>query len=802
MDLVALLCLDSVPPATVTGPPGLTPAQIAMRQRMLAMQARRMGVANPASASHSQGVRRGPSIRLDVWRLGTAPTSVWNTVIQLPIQPPQPEALESIQVLGICWSPDGERIAVHVCVTHVVNDTPHHAMALLQYSVYDGALLHTLCGPSTEAPSHCSMQWIELDPTSIIKSQALSMLEQLAPLAPATGALDDKNRWVGATQRQKPAGEPPSAGSVRGSGVLASIPALSKNKDGDALSLLLIAEGQSFHAWLDGTVPLPSTDLGEDVLSLAASNRHATAFVYEHDSSSVRMMHIPLPWDAPTVHLARLSSEFRSCLSVALDAAFYASHAWTTLVRPRASEWHAHWEELAKNHGVEIVAEWMTLLTTGHASPACEQLLAQLTEGAMIAMETDTKRGLKRIRRFAATNIMPACERMLILLTEWQGCTAWTPRYPPASSALAPLVHLLQTCHAVAMTLQEQTERELLAFDEFCKWWRMEQERQERLKSGDMGSGVIVHHDTLTVMELFNRGFIAPELDAILGMPKAEELANNAAVDADASDDSHAKIEPLFHTEPVTYENTLKDDAITASVEAALAWLDANAPAPAQPTDEQWQSLFHAPVLFPGPAASYRPRTLPGDPRTLLQQLSDVGHDAAQIFTQALMHTHTSVQHCGDAWAQPQTPLEHDDALRSAPVDMSRHISTNVPRPVVRALAVDKDTHLHMYLCDTELCMVHVSLARKTCTTRSTNVPSGMLIDGALTAEHAMVLYRASEADESTCIGQVSTASPAWPPGQTASFSHARSLAAFPRGHCLGLSSNRRELFTYVPPSQ
>ena len=116
------------------------------------------------------------------------------------------------------------------------------------------------------------------------------------------------------------------------------------------------------------------------------------------------------------MHLARLSTAFSTCLAHALDAAFYASHAWTSYVRPRASEWHDYWDDLARKHGVDIVMEWMTLLTTAHASPACEQLLAQLTEGTMIAMETDMKRGLKWIRRLASTGIVPACERMLLSL--------------------------------------------------------------------------------------------------------------------------------------------------------------------------------------------------------------------------------------------------------------------------------------------------------------------------------------------------------------------------------------------------
>lgn len=107
MDLVAMVGCDRAPPAAASAPPGLTPAQLAMRQRVLAMQARRMGVANPTAASGSHGVRRGPTLQLVVWRMGAAPSCVW----AVPIEPPRPQGLhdadECVSVLDLCWSPDG-----------------------------------------------------------------------------------------------------------------------------------------------------------------------------------------------------------------------------------------------------------------------------------------------------------------------------------------------------------------------------------------------------------------------------------------------------------------------------------------------------------------------------------------------------------------------------------------------------------------------------------------------------------------------------------------------------------------------
>ena len=841
MELVALLSQDNAPPAPITGPPGLTPAQIAMRQRMLAMQARRMGVANPAATGQVQGVRRGPSIRLCIWRLGSAPSSVWDVTIQPP-PPPAPlprDAVESVSVLGLCWSPDGERLAVRISITRVVHNTPQHGTALLTYSVFDGAVLHTLYTPCSDAPLHCAMQWIPL-PNCSPKSQALDMLAHLAPLMPIQDFSGEKSRWVGSTQRHKPAGEPPSADRVHGKGVLASVPVFLANDE--PISLLLCAEDCMLHAWLNGSVPLASTHTSHRILSVAASEGHASVLVdaSRHTTTFLQIEHIPLPWDAATVHLARLSTAFSTCLAHALDAAFYASHAWTSYVRPRASEWHDYWDDLARKHGVDIVMEWMTLLTTAHASPACEQLLAQLTEGTMIAMETDMKRGLKWIRRLASTGIVPACERMLIVLNEWHGCTAWSTRYPPGSSQLAPLMKNIQSCHGVALALHEQVERELLALDEFYKWWRMEQDRQERLKCGDISPAVVVHHDTLSVLELCQRGFIAPELDVLLGVPStptasvhgssgasaANASSNNGDVDEDESQSNvHANMEPLFQLPTVSYESEAGigfDPCIPAAhslatVEEALAWLDTDPPLCAtHPTDDQWRYVFHSPMLFPGPASTCRPRALPGDACTLLERFEHVGAEAARIMSEALMHTNVESRPCGDAWSVPSTLLQRDDALRSVPSDSPSSIVAHSQRPVTRACARSARAHVHMYICESQVCTAHVNLSSMSCCVQTTQVPlPHRVLDGAVTPQHVHLLYQASRDDEETTrvgvwhltdAAAASTAVPAtttplsWPPSHATTKSYGSSVAASARGTSFVVSMDRRTLSTYKPP--
>ncbi|WFD43208.1 ATP-dependent DNA helicase yku80 [Malassezia psittaci] len=110
MDLIALLCLDSAPQLSAVGPPNMTPAQLAMRQKMLAFQARRMGVANPAAGQQKQsGVRCGPQIKLALWRSGKEFSQIWEVDVVLPkdiLRDAPTECPELVRVSQLCWSPD------------------------------------------------------------------------------------------------------------------------------------------------------------------------------------------------------------------------------------------------------------------------------------------------------------------------------------------------------------------------------------------------------------------------------------------------------------------------------------------------------------------------------------------------------------------------------------------------------------------------------------------------------------------------------------------------------------------------
>ncbi|WFD19082.1 hypothetical protein MCAP1_001302 [Malassezia caprae] len=788
MDVVAFLCCDRAPPAAANAPPGLTPAQLAMRQRMLAIQARRMGVANPAAATGAQQVRRGPALKLLVWRMVHAPSCVWD----VPIEPPRTgiprDAAEGVAVLGLCWSPDGERLAVRLALTHTADEHTQHAVALLVYSVYDGAVLHTHHTPCDAVPQHSALQWIALGAPAV-PSQALDMLAQLPPLAPLPSPLDDKGSWIGAAQhRARPSELRPSEGMAKGTGVLAQVPALAHTS---ALSLLVCADDPGrLGLWLDGTVPLHAPELPPGMLSLAATAHDASLLLAEH--GTLRIHHMPLGWDDALVHLARLSTAARASLAHGMDAAFLATQAYQRLVRPRCDEWRAHWDDTAARHGVDLVHEWMALVLGGRASPACEHLLVHLTEGTTLAMETDTKRSLKSLRRLAATGVRPACERLLVLLTELLGCARSPALYPGMDEAcVCSLQRQVQTCHAIALAIEEHAERELVALDEFYKWFRMEQDRQERLKLEEEPPRVVTYHDTLTVLEYLQRGFHAPALDAMLGAGAAPPPA------ADTSDDSHVAMAPLWETVPVAYESAppARDADAAAAVDAALAWLDEPS-MPPSPSAAQWRGVHGPAALLAGPAHTFRPPTLPGDATTLPTRLEALGDALGTLLRGALAHKRAGSAHTHEVMALPDGLRLRDDTVRSVPRPAPPTMTDGALRPLARATVQDGH-HVHTLVSDAHIHSVHVALgAPPGAVAPVTLAVPARVHDLVLVQGHMHVLY---EHDTDTAVGSLGPPhAPVWPPNGASAAHGSGSLAAFAHGTRVLLGHDRRTV-TVLP---
>ncbi|WFD37032.1 hypothetical protein MCUN1_003924 [Malassezia cuniculi] len=682
MDLVALLCRDNAPART--GPPGLTPAQLAMRQRMLAIQARRMG--NAHAAASPSGIERGPALKLALWRTGSSDAALW----EVPIIPPQFDSdapqragtKEAVAVTSLVWSPDGERLAVTLDAVRSEKEKTH-AATLLIFSIYDGAVLHTRQINASLDP--CTALWLPYHHDHV-PSQALDMLKALAPLA-VVGDVAPAETRPGA-RPLAPAAERPSAHIPKGKGALSHVPTLPMDPASlgwvrrtalatsrafpQAKSLLLVADADGrIHILLDGTIGLGSTSaagslVGGDACRVCLVGRAITALELPLESNAI-------------ITLAQLSTALHAHLAYASDAAFGARAAWLGIARPKAAEWRQHIHSVSKRHASDVRAELMMILMTGCTAPASEQLLLHnMTEGITLSMERDARHGLKTIRRLAGTGLLPACERILILLQELRGCALWAERFPglePYLDSICSIERAVQTCIAVAFALVEHAEMELLALDEFFKWWRMEQDRQEKIKLGDDAPRTVPCHDTLTVLEFLQRGFISPQLDALLGRPDPPPKRP-----ADESDDSDND-EPDESVWEIHYQDSTEEQEISAvdAAEESLAWLSSKKHG-AQPTPEQVLGVYSQKALFVPSSSDYiGEEMLPGDKSTILQRLERVARSLAAVLEPAFEHAIV-----GAAASTVTTDLldtrSSDCAMRSAPAGFEPAVESLVVR--------------------------------------------------------------------------------------------------------------------------
>ncbi|KAK0540513.1 hypothetical protein OC842_000448 [Tilletia horrida] len=264
----------------------------------------------------------------------------------------------------------------------------------------------------------------------------------------------------------------------------------------------------------------------------------------------------------PALHLARLGSYLRLYLAYALDAAALCSKIWAAETgRPKArytvdgnlvseprsgvskpttpgtggtAEWVRLLDEVAKNEGADATADLLIVLLTGRASTAMESaLLNTITQGMLRNMEATSTDSLSSIRRVCADSILPACERIQMLVSEVRGSQRFGPLFTSSVaggldtveqvSRLSALYDASETAAKLCRKIMKQAEWELLALDEFYKWWRYERERQDYLRNHKEDPHLAIVHDVLAVSEFVHRGFVNPALAACLDGGRVEE---------------------------------------------------------------------------------------------------------------------------------------------------------------------------------------------------------------------------------------------------------------------------------------
>ena len=254
MDLVLLVTRDasSVGSAAPAPPPGMSAAQYALVQRMMARR-------NPQAASTSNAPpepKRAAQIKLVLWRLGEHSSPVWNVPLTLnnlldPTSIPegvsaaQPEA-EDVRVHDLAWSPHADRFALVFSLrrVHPSPDKPDRCASWIKtFSLEDGRTITTTRLEPTATDTYSSAQRITWHPIHSAFSHPCateSLLSKLRPLpilpkaedfasGPAQNLMPHQMRMM-QMRMQKPQNtlELPSTITQAGRGPLRDFPTLSK----------------------------------------------------------------------------------------------------------------------------------------------------------------------------------------------------------------------------------------------------------------------------------------------------------------------------------------------------------------------------------------------------------------------------------------------------------------------------------------------------------------------------------------------------------------------------------------------
>lgn len=169
---------------------GLSAAQKLIQQRIAMMKARAAAAAglksSPATDSpgsvDAEGPLRGTPIEISLWRVGNGTEIVWKRYLTLPdvvlegtsvakdrevnsfehaAIPRDSRSQQTTEVLGMQWSPDGQRLAIHAAVSR---QPGCFVTMLVLYSIHDGQIQHVVplgrCSALREnVPQAMSMDW-------------------------------------------------------------------------------------------------------------------------------------------------------------------------------------------------------------------------------------------------------------------------------------------------------------------------------------------------------------------------------------------------------------------------------------------------------------------------------------------------------------------------------------------------------------------------------------------------------------------------------------------------------------------
>ncbi|PRQ72613.1 Anaphase-promoting complex, cyclosome, subunit 4-domain containing protein [Rhodotorula toruloides] len=281
------------------------------------------------------------------------------------------------------------------------------------------------------------------------------------------------------------AGDAPSFGD----GAVRAVLRLRKGKDGSDEDSVLCAGGEdgAVHVFLGGSVYLGSIDVGGNVLAITAVPSSpdlaepAISLLVHHSIPSaplaISRLHIPTPSTLPTV--LHVSTTLNAHFEHAFEALQGARNMWDE-ARRIGKGWLQRIADVSRPHGVTTppTTQLHLLLLTGRPTRSLHDFLAsKMNERVLVKWEQAMGAALERLRKVAWMSVVPALEKIVVMLKEVEAWTLWPDKsasYGFSKVEVRQVSHLAREAIAATARMQREVEEEERCFKQFGAWLHFE----------------------------------------------------------------------------------------------------------------------------------------------------------------------------------------------------------------------------------------------------------------------------------------------------------------------------------------
>ncbi|KIK71029.1 hypothetical protein GYMLUDRAFT_150173 [Collybiopsis luxurians FD-317 M1] len=487
--------------------------------------------------------RIGSYDRMSLWKLQGS--KIWEV----------DASTEGDRIVGIAWSPDGQTIAV-----------AHDPPSITLHSIQDGRSERVLFSSLSDGlPAQLTDIWWfpQAKPAkspipdifrrnNIITGSAHSVLRVLPLLDP----LRDESQQLTATDLFAFQGSQTSARRAAAvPEVIKGWPALQPDPlsasvnvpnpsrkmqsgvidevdDTNLDSILCVADRSGQIAcFLDGTYPLGSFSLSKSKSTVASLFKHPKCPIllvhptYGESSTDLLPTHVSLSLleERKVRDFARLSTSARELCWYVLRVIEEMRAAWlgsetATGARELGPKWIKAYEAKQRdqyNLNPSAILDLTMLLLTDRATEALADYLGsgqQMSERGVQKWDSAVTEALVKLRDYSEKRLVPACQRLHLLLGEVRGWASIPTIYAAfdiSSISVNQCLAMLKQAILLASWLAAAARRELNRFKEFMSWLRYE----TQILNPSSETPPPIRHDILEVNQYFISGLEKSAID-------------------------------------------------------------------------------------------------------------------------------------------------------------------------------------------------------------------------------------------------------------------------------------------------